>query len=339
MTKLQDFLNSPVPQKLSQEVFVRTGDLFGLEIECEGEGVAWDGKDAEVIKMWNPVRDGSLRSYLGHSPQEWIFKGPVSFENSKKRVEGLFDYFSRKKTKLVMSNRCSVHVHYNMSDKNCYQVVNLFILYTILEDILDNYCGDDRRGNLFCLSSRMAEGQVGWVGDALFRYNSFAYIRNSDRYCSLNLASLNKFGSVEFRGMRGLDNQEDIIAWLKILSEFCEYAVYKMKNPITVVENLSLKGPETFLREIFSAESYQRLTDKISIEDIQGSMYEGVRLIQMMCYRVGTEFDQVKFRGKDFWASLGESKNHKNEAIVEDAPELRIKPLKLNRARLGDFER
>lgn len=59
----------------------------------------------------------------------------------------------------------------------------------------------------------------------------------------------------------------------------------------------------------------------------------------MMCYRVGTEFDQVKFRGKDFWASLGESKNHKNEAIVEDAPELRIKPLKLNRARLGDFER
>lgn len=300
-TKLQDFLNSPITNVSKLQRRSKPGDLFGIELECEGRKVDWDGSD-EVIKHWAPHNDGSLRNNHG-SCCEWVFNGPVKYKQAVERVDKLFEYFDGRKTKLVTSNRTSTHIHYNMGDKNAYQLVNLFILFTILEDILDRYCGEDRRGNLFCLSSRHAEEQVRWVQDCCFKHYSFVF-REDWRYCSLNLASVNKFGTVEFRGMRGLDNKEDLLAWLSIVNEFCEYACYTMKNPVTIIEDISVKTPLGLLKNIFSPENVARLTEGLDEHEINASIYEGLRLVQMLCYRVGTEFDQVRLRGKDFWASF-----------------------------------
>lgn len=318
MSKLQDFLNSPVSAVSAMRKGAKAGDLFGLELECEGRKVDWDGASPELIKDWAPHEDGSLRKNHGSS-QEWVFNGPVKYEKSVQRVNSLFDYFDKRGAKLVCSNRTSFHVHFNMGDKNAYQLVNLFILFTILEDIMDAYCGEDRNGNLFCLSSRHAEEQVRWVSDACFRHMNFGNFQENQRYCSLNLAAINKFGTVEFRAMRGLDNREDVLAWLDILKEFCEYACYTMKNPATLIEEISVKTPKGFLREVFSAKSYKLLTAGVSDEKINGSIYEGLRLVQMLCYRIGTEFEQVRLRGKDFWASFSDGANE--EPILDVAPE------------------
>ena len=303
MTALQDFLNSPIRNVSAMGRAPKTGDLFGLELECEGRNVDWDGSDPALLKDWAPHHDGSLRAHHG-SCQEWVFNGPVKYDASVKRVDKLFDFFDKRKAKLVCSNRTSFHVHYNMGDKNAYQLVNLFILYTIFEDLLDGYCGDDRRGNLFCLSSRHAEEQLKWVADACFRHQSFANLGGNMRYCSLNMASINKFGTVEFRAMRGLDNKTDVLAWLSIINEFCEYACYTMKNPVKVVEDISLKTPIGFMREVFSKDNYERLTNGLDEGLVNASIYEGLRLVQMLVYRIGTEFDQVRLRGRDFWASF-----------------------------------
>lgn len=305
MTKLQDFLNSPVPAVTRMGRGAKQGDVFGLELECEGRNVDFDGSEAgvELMKDWAPHNDGSLRAHHG-SCCEWVFNGPVKYEKCVDRVEKLFTYFEGRKAKLVCSNRTSFHVHFNMGDKSAYQLVNLFILFTILEDILDAYCGEDRKGNLFCLSSRHAEEQVNWVMEAVFKHQSFGTLREDQRYCSLNMASINKFGTVEFRAMRGLDNKTDILAWLDILNEFCQYACYTMKNPATLIEDISVKTPKGFLREVFSRKSYDALTANLNDDLISGSIYEGLRMVQMLCYRIGTEFDQVRLRGRDFWASF-----------------------------------
>jgi hypothetical protein len=304
MTKLQDFLNAPVPTVSAMRKGAKAGDLFGLELECEGKNVDFLGNNAEILNDWAPHADGSLRNHHGSSC-EWVFNGPVSYDNSVKRVDKLFDFFDKQKAKLVCSNRTSFHVHFNMGDKNAYQLVNLFILFTILEDILDGYCGDDRRGNLFCLSSRHAEDQVRWMQDACFKSFSFANFREEWRYCSLNLASVNKFGTVEFRAMRGLDNKADILAWVSILKEFCDYSCYTMKNPAELIETISRKTPIGFLKDVFSPDNFKRLTEKLDENQINGSIYEGLRLVQMLSYRIATEFDQVRLRGRDFWASFG----------------------------------
>jgi hypothetical protein len=304
MTKLQDFLNSPIAGVSKMARAPKQGDLYGIELECEGRNVDWDGSDANLVKDWAPHADGSLRNNHGSSC-EWVFNGPVKYKTSLERIEKLFQYFEKRKAKLVCSNRTSTHVHFNMGDKNAYQLVNMFILFTILEDLLDRYCGEDRRGNLFCLSSRHAEEQVSWISDAVFNKQNFGAFREDFRYCSLNLAAINKFGTVEFRAMRGLDTQESIVAWLNILNEFCEYACYTMKNPVDLIEAISVKTPLGFVKEVFSKENFMLLTKEIDEHEINASVYEGLRLVQMLCYRIGTEFDQVRLRGRDFWASFG----------------------------------
>lgn len=296
------------------QVLPKTGDLFGVELECEGKNIDWD-TTPEIVEMWAPHRDGSLRNYHGQAC-EWVFNGPATYNKSVERVNALFDYFEKRKAKLVPSNRTSTHVHFNMGDKCGYQVVNLFILFTILEDILDRYCGEDRRGNLFCLSSRHAEEQVRWVSEAVFDTGRLRF-RDENRYCSLNLASLNKFGTVEFRGMRGLDKREDILSWLSIINELCDYACYKMNNPITLVEQISVKTPAVFLSDIFSDENVGKLTNNLTNNQIHDSVYEGLRLVQMLCYRIGAEFDGVVIQAKDFWASFDRETKDTDQALPE----------------------
>lgn len=316
MSKLQDFLNSSVSDVTPMARRTKTGDLFGIELECEGYAVDWDGGD-DIVRQWEPHRDGSLRNNHGDAC-EWVFKGPVTYEKSIERVNLLFDYFKRRGSRLVCSNRTSTHVHFNMGDKQAYQVVNMFILFTILEDLLDRYCGEDRRGNLFCLSSRHAEEQVRWVENACFKSGAFNFADNN-RYCAFNLAALNKFGSVEFRSMRGLDNREDMLAWLEILKEFTNYACYMMKNPVNLIEEISMVTPLGFIKKVFSPKNAMKLTHGIDEYVIDASIYEGLRLVQMLCYRVGTEFDQVKMKGKDFWASFQKDAPNEEE-YQEPAP-------------------
>lgn len=318
MTKLQNFLNSPVLDVAAMRHNPKAGDMFGVEIECEGRNVNWTGENEEILKGWRPEYDGSLRDNQG-PPQEWIFNGPAKYEASQKRIDDLFDYFDKRKAKIVCSNRTSIHVHFNVGDKNAYQVVNIFILFTILEDLLDRFCGEDRNGNLFCLSSRRAEDQVQWMMDACFKKRTFAVFREHFRYCSLNMASINKFGTVEFRGMRGLDNREDVQAWLKIIKELTDFACYTMQNPVDLIQDISVKTPEGFLAEVFSPDSLALLTKDLNEGEVGNSIYEGLRLVQMLCYKIGTEFDQVRLKGRDFWAAFSEDADEEPEPEI--APE------------------
>lgn len=332
MTKLQDFLNSSIPQVTVLARAAKAGDLYGIELECEGRHVDFGG-EAAILKDWTPEHDGSLRANHG-SCCEWIFNGPVKYNLSVDRINKLFDYFVERKARLVTSNRTSTHVHFNMGDKNAYQLVNMFILFSILEDLLDRYCGEDRRGNLFCLSSRHAEEQVRWMQDSCFKNFNFNF-NNNNRYCSFNFASIVKFGTVEFRGMRGLDNREDLLAWLSILKEFCEYSCYKMKNPVDLVEMISEKSPTGLLKEVFSAGNVKKLTEGLDENTINHSVYEGLRLVQMLCYKIGTEFGDIRLRGKDFWAAF-----QADDAVIRDKEpeEILNRPARLARAPRQPFQ-
>lgn len=334
MTVLQDFLNSPVQNVAMMRGKVRAGDLFGVEMELEGVNVGFnDMNPAGILDYWAPHPDGSLRQYKGHPPCEWVFNSPVKYKPAIERVNQLFDYLEGNKAEIVCSNRTSVHVHFNMADKAAYQVINMFILFSILEDLMDRYCGEDRNGNLFCLSSRHAQQQIQWVEDICFKNRQFMFKENQ-RYCSFNLASINKFGSVEFRGMRGLNKREDVIKWLDILNDFCNFACYEMKNPSTLLEDISRQGPMGLLNNIFSKKNVTELTKGLEEHEINASIYEGLRMVQMLCYRIGTEFDQVRLRGRDFWASFSEDKDLGPDVAAEDVRAMQAAPPRPRGARL-----
>ena len=155
------------------------------------------------------------------------------------------EIFKEYKSKLMPSDRCGVHVHINMQQMTKKQVLNFAILYYILEDVLINYCGNDREGNLFCLRAKDAEFIIKMLQVFAQRINSAGHfgrlIYPEYKYSALNFSALPKFGSLEFRSLKTPANVTKIEEWIKIL--LCvKDASLTFDNPPDICEVFSSKG-------------------------------------------------------------------------------------------------
>jgi hypothetical protein len=259
----------------------KDGLLYGLELELEGRGVGLEGIPS---KNWRRVEEGSLR---GEST-EYVFNQPCEYDEALIRVKRLFGLFEKHGVKLKDTYRTSTHVHLNFSDKTGKEIVNFFFLHTILEEVLEYYCGDMRKGNLFCLSCRDTEDLMNLLNDSLFAYGNWAAFKNDVRYNAANLAALNKFGTIEVRTMRGVNSEKEVVEWLEILKHLYEFACSKhCPTPWKLVEQLSHLGPQGFLNMIFP----QRLVNRLmktwpAAKDLRHSLMDGVRLIQLLAYKL-----------------------------------------------------
>jgi hypothetical protein len=282
---VEGFLNAPVSHVIRRNgAFVaRPGHLFGLELELEGKGLTTQ----LAIPGWAGHEDGSLR---GESSVEWVSSKPVSYDTTLKKIDQLFKGLEKSGAKIKNSYRTSTHVHLNYSDKYVYQVITTFVVYTILEDIIAHWCGTERSGNLFCLGARDAENTVNVMNDSVFRHNNFAHFNNELRYAGLNLCSLNKFGTIEFRTMRGVDNPKEAKEWVEIVNEFYSFCINNTKSPAEILEMVSHEGARGFVEKIFSKDVADQLVGKMSENEIYSSLYEGLRLIQMFCYNISSHW-------------------------------------------------
>lgn len=257
------------------------GKLFGLELELEGRGVALENVPS---KNWRRVADGSLR---GESI-EYVFAQPCEFDEGVSRVKKLFSLLEKHKVGLKNSYRTSTHVHLNFADKTIKQLINFFLLHTVFEELFEHYCGEDRSGNLFCLSARANEEVIRFLDLAVFHNNSLREFNNDRRYLAANICSINKFGSMEIRTMRGADNPDMVIDWMHILNQLYEYVLSKdAEPPARIAENLSHMGIDRFMAQYFDSPSIDKLMASWpKAKDLGASFLEGVRLIQMFAYRL-----------------------------------------------------
>lgn len=265
----------------------KVGDLFGVELELEGRGVMMEGVG---IRGWKRTHDNSLR---GESV-EFVFADPCKIEVAKERVTSLFKKMKAEGVDLKNSYRTSTHVHLNFGDKTVKQMLTFFTLFTMLEEILENYSGDDRVGNLFCLSSRRSEGIIRVLSDSVLKHQNLGDF-NADRYkyAACNLSTLYKFGTLEIRTMRGAHTAEQVNDWLDILNELLQRSL-KAKDPREFIENISMLGPDGFLRDVFSARCRMELVKGLPAGfDFRNSLLEGARLCQMFAYEIGDDFNEV----------------------------------------------
>jgi hypothetical protein len=283
--KTEEFLNYNVSAVCgTREV---KGDKFGVELELEGRNVAL----ADVAtRGWNRHQDGSLR---GESV-EYTTAGGKDHEETKKLVVELFDKFDKHKVKIKDSIRTSTHVHLNFSDRPFKQALNFFCLFTVLEEVLQYYSGEDRKGNVFCISSREAEGIIGILLDGVRKCSLMNFAGDRYKYSACNLSTLFKFGTIEVRTMKGAVSAEQINKWLDIINDLYEYACQTMKSPVELVTDLSVLGAERFMRKIFKPESYEELMKNFpAIQTLQYSLMEGARLIQLFAYEFEEDFNAV----------------------------------------------
>lgn len=265
--------------------------LFGVEIEVEGVNLPRE------ITGWTVTEDGSLR---GDESFEYVMPRPLDLKGVRNSLNALEEAYAACDSDVVESVRAGVHVHVNVQDFTVKQLFTFATCYYLLEDLLIRWCGEYREGNLFCLRTKDAEYVLFALVDAIQNKN-MKYLANENiRYASMNFNSLFKYGSLEFRAMRGTSDLNAIYKWTEILSELRDNFT-KFKDPAEVVMSMSGEGEDLFLRKMLP-NNYELFIDHPNYAlDIR----RAARRVQMMAF--STDWDELErksnniFDNKEKW--------------------------------------
>ena len=163
----------------------------------------------------------------------------------------------------------------------------LITLYTTLEDLLVEYSGETRVGNLFCLRTKDAEHIVEMARRSLQTATFMGDFRDEHlRYAAMNLTAITKYGSLEFRSFRGTTNAAEIHTWVRMLLALKDRAI-EWDDPRRVIEQFSLHGPERFLTSVFQVP--ELYTPLMGMRNLDSRLYEGMRLAQSIAF--ATDWD------------------------------------------------
>lgn len=273
--------NTPLCQIKRLKGGKKEGEI-GLEIECEGMNLVQG-----MVDYWLVHQDNSLRHVKEHPPQEYVLREPLSRKDIPKALKYLKSKLAAAKSELVYSHRTSVHVHLNCQSLTIKEIYQIWCLYTIFEELLVEFSGPDRPGNLFCLSSKQAEYQVFTLQNAILTENFEEVFNDNLRYTSCNVASLGKFGSLEFRSMRGTVDIGLIQTWIDLLCIIKDKAL-EYSDPQEIVKDFQSLNSEGFLKKIFGGREdiYEILR---SYPDRHKKMWDGLRLMRDVAYAIEWE--------------------------------------------------
>lgn len=295
-----------------------TGDV-GLEIECEGYNLPkHDGwyierdVNKKVIpngpikvrfpKQWRYTADHSLR---GEDNAEYVLKDPIKFDEVSAALDDLWGMFRSSHTRLDESNRTSVHVHVNVQNFHMNRLTSFMAMYYVVEDILTKWCGEHRVGNLFCLSAKDAPGIIEQVKDFIVTDGKI-HPQDNLHYAGLSFYAVKKFGSLEFRTLRGVTSPGVINDWVKIIRRMYDTSA-KYPDPRELVHMFSGVGPLQWFETILGHEVLSILRRDIpdlSDEYIREKMYENIRIAQDLCFcRDWDEFETLEIKADPFGRS------------------------------------
>lgn len=251
------------------------GDI-GIEIEVEGNKF----QKTDTPAMWGYHQDHSLR---GEDNAEYVLKKPISFSDVPIAIEKLWKMFADYGSVLADSNRTSVHIHLNCQEFHFNRLTSMMALYFAVEEILVQWCGEHRVGNLFCLRAKDAPAIITQI-KKFIQTDGKSMFGDNMHYAGMNAQALMKFGSLEFRSLRGVTDPDVILQWVAILERIYKLSA-EFPDPRDVCALFSAAGPLSFYETVLgdNADSVREAIE-FSHDDIQSSLYEGIRLAQDLCY-------------------------------------------------------
>lgn len=244
------------------------GLQLGLELEIEGRRLPTGSIDG-----WEVKPDGSLRNGL-----EYVTRGSVSPEGVKTALTVLSKHLSVSSVR--NSIRCSTHVHVNVQDLSLKQIATVMTAYYIVEPLLVEFCGVERKGNLFALRLLDSAAPLNRFMQAAKR-GSLQPLGNDDiRYAALNLTSLPRFGTLEYRTMRGIDKDpSEVLPWVDLLVHLHRHCENRFNDPAEVLALFSALGPRQFAERVLGR-------DDLFDPALENDMYESARIAQWFAYQL-----------------------------------------------------
>lgn len=249
-----------------------TDGRYGVEIEAEGIRLP-----RELPPPWRVENDGSLQA--GFEAHEYVMHRPASLEGVHEALTTLKQAYKENKSDVRETQTSGVHVHVNVQDYTPKQLFTFITTYFVLEELLLTYCGEDRQGNHFCLRLKDAENIVDEFVMSAKKHQLANLKGDNIRYCSLNPCSLFKYGSLEFRAMRGTGDLNAIETWVKILDQV-RLAAKNYADPAEVAKMMSIGGEVQFVNSVLGP--YADLFTQVP--NYRKMVKDGVRIIQPLAF-------------------------------------------------------
>jgi len=252
------------------------GDI-GIEIEMEGNKFP----KTNIVAPWTYHKDGSLR---GQDNAEYVLNGPIAFSSVPKALDSLWNMLKEYGTELDDSNRTSVHVHLNVQKFHLNRLCAFLGMYFSVEELLVQWCGDYRVGNLFCLRAKDAPAIVSRV-KKFIQSSCQKPLTDNFHYAGVNAHAISKYGSLEIRSLRGVTSPEPILQWVSILKHIYDLSA-TFKDPRDVPCLLSSKGAFAYLDTVIGADNAKVVLSNIPYDQdqVRNALYDGIRLAQDICY-------------------------------------------------------
>lgn len=194
----------------SREVIAQAMRDAGLNCNDEGYG----HRDSETA--WKVVYDSSC----GEEIVSPILSGDEGLEQIEKvcTVLNLLD--------CKVNKNCGLHVHLDARDLAPEQVIKVVAGYARYEGLFDALQPESRRldNNGYCRSLRRMYQHRSKLGKFSLE-DVRSEVFGNDRYRKLNLESLSRHGTIEFRQHAGTINAEKIINWINLLMVFTEKVI------------------------------------------------------------------------------------------------------------------
>jgi len=228
----------------------RTRPLIGIEIEAEGTNLVSDAFNDQSV--WSVHDEGSLRNGV-----EYVLRAPLEIEDLRNAMK-LWDELT-KKAKFDQSIRTSVHIHFNACRRSPAELYKVLTVYWLVENLLVELNGRDRVGNLFCLRLSDAENMVDQIVDEIRRENYFQTWTEEFRYSAVNLSSLRKFGSLEYRFIKGLTDSKLILEWVECLRQLMNVSL-EFESPLAILNYFYQVGSKAFLKRVIHPDTLGKMT-------------------------------------------------------------------------------
>lgn len=243
--------------------------LLGLEIEVENA----EPSVVHHYPLWQLKGDNSLRNgieYVSH-----IMRGG-------RVLYALNQLYSCLPSRATFSPRTSIHVHVNALDLTPKQVGALVLIYAVVEKLLYRFVGHGREKSNFAVPMYDSH-----IANTLVR-NLWAEpflgvgVTENSRYLGLNLDSIRKFGSLEFRHLHGTRNIKTIVDWINLLLRLKLYVMEKdvdtIKKEVNALNTES--NYQAFLAKVFKKDVYlldqSRLQADLetNVSSVKNAIYE-----------------------------------------------------------------
>lgn len=267
-------------------VMARKNGELGIEVEVEATNRLPPRDAIPSVKTkgrfyWVTHNEGSLRN-----GREYVTSGPIFPEDVEPMVNALYQGFAEYGTTLSVSNRCSTHVHKNVTGKKINHLTSFFVVWNVFEEALIEYCGIARKSNHFCLSSKDSEYVVeAWLRGVL--EGNFD-MNEGMKYTALNTRPLFEQGSFEIRCGAAYTTPEPVIEWIRIVNAVADFGL-SMEDPRDIVYEISGGGAAQLFRRIVSGIPgvYEKVVK--DIQTFESSCMAGLRRVQPLIYEIRWE--------------------------------------------------